>query len=184
MKDLSSSTRIVLAVTALLVTAAIVIFLTAVLSSGGSESQQIEAIPQDPANATPRFTAISLLAGGKDKSRIDSRAFEIIRLGVPWKELPTEVFPGSELELVMILQEELGLTIGLNEIVQDNARVEALWKEMGQEGRKRPIYLLPIGDLRNRALEVWLRNKLIELGFQVTTDRSKATEHILFTVIR
>jgi hypothetical protein len=135
-------------------------------------------------NRTPKFTSVALLAGGPDRAKIDPRAFEIIMAGVTWSELNDAVFPGSELEVVLTTSDVQAVSIGLIANKADPARVEALWRDLGQPDRGRPLYLAPAGESGNLEVEKWLRTKLTSLGFKLVAERSKARETLLFTVTR
>jgi hypothetical protein len=135
-------------------------------------------------DAEPRYTAITLLAGGPNAARIEPRAFEIIIQGVAWSEVGSTVFPGSEVDLVMVLQEQQSLSVGLGGSPSDPSGVDSLWREIGQPGRHRALYFAPVGDESNKRLEAWLRQQLTALGFDLVKDRSKARESVLFTITR
>jgi hypothetical protein len=172
---------------ATLVTVVALIAAAVILLTKG-ESETSGAAPVEHAatgdDASPRFTAVSVLVGGLDKTKIDTRVFTIINSGVEWSELGSKVFPGSEVQPVMIYQEDRGLSVGLGAEPRDPARVEALWREMGQPGRGRTIYFLPIGEPRSKQLEAWMREQLTGLGFKLTSDRSKAREGVMLTLVR
>jgi hypothetical protein len=135
-------------------------------------------------NRTPEFTSVALLAGGPDRTKIDPRAFEIIMAGITWSELNDAVFPGSELDVVLTTSDVQAVSIGLMSIKADPAKVDALWRDIGQQNRGRPLYLAPAGDSGNLEVEKWLRARLTSLGFKLVTERSKAREQLLFTVTR
>jgi hypothetical protein len=142
-----------------------------------SSSAAVDAAPG------PRTTYVSLLVGGRDKAKIDPRVFDIVAAGVPWSEITTRVFPGDELDVVMIYQEDQGLSKGIS-AEADPANVDELWRTIGQPNRKRPLYIAQIGDERSPKVEAWLREKLMSLGFELTSNRSKARESLMFTVQR
>ena len=155
--------------------------------SGGSNAP--EALPEPnatlvAANRTPRLTTVSLLASGPDRAKIDSKVFDLIAAGITWRQLGEDVFPGSEVEVVLVYPDREGTSVGLTTREADPAAVEALWRELGQPDRKRPLYLASVGDDRNLQVEKWLREKVAALGFQLVGDRSKARETLFFTVAR
>ena len=168
---------------------ALVAAVLVLLSAGGDSSSGTSAtadvdVPPAARTSGAGFTSISLLVGGPDKSKIDTRTFDIIAAGMPWQDLNDRIFPGDELDVVMIFQEDRGLSTGITANAVDPARVDALWKEMGQPNRRRPLYFAQIGDARNAQVERWLKEKLSALGFELTADRKKARESVMFTVAR
>ena len=168
-----------------IVIGAIVLF--ASRSGGGSDAP--DALPEPnatlvAANRTPRLTTVSLLASGPDRAKIDSKVFDLIAAGITWRQIGDDVFPGSEVDVVMIYPDRQATSVGLMTREADPAAVEALWRELGQPDRKRPLYLASVGDDRNLQVEKWLREKVAALGFQLVGDRSKARETLFFTVAR
>jgi hypothetical protein len=135
-------------------------------------------------NRTPEFTSVALLAGGPDRSKIDPRVFDIIMAGVTWSELGESVFPGSDFEVSLTTSDVQAVSIGLMSNKADPARVEALWRDLGQPDRGHALYLAPVGEGGNLEVEKWLRAKLTSLGFKLVSERSKAREQLLFTVTR
>ena len=133
-------------------------------------------------NRAPRFTSVSLLAGGPDRTKIDPRVFDLIKAGVTWSELGDSIFPGSELEIVFTSSDVMAVSSGLNAVKADPARVDTVWRDLGQPDRGRPLYLAPAGEGGNLEVEKWLRAKLTSLGFKLVSQRSKARETLLFTV--
>ena len=167
---------------------AVVILITAVvLVAGKSSSDEPDSLPAPDAaliarNHTPRNTTVSLLAGGGDLKKIDERVFDLIVAGVSWDDLKAAVFPGSEVELVLIYPDTESRSVGLETNREAQARVDALWQEI-QPDRERSLYIGPVGDLANVEVERWLREKLTALGFRLSND-IKSRERLLYTVTR
>jgi hypothetical protein len=156
----------------------------------GSAAASPSAPPAGLANAPTPLSgqgkaSIALMVGGLDTGKIDARAFDIIAAGLPWKELTADIFLGSQVQAVMI--REVGGRQTVTDITNnavDPARVDALWRAMGMPNRGRPLYLLTAGGDRNTRLEAWLKVKLMDMGFAVTDDRTRAAEGFILTLAR
>jgi hypothetical protein len=171
--------------------AAVVVIAAVVLLASGGGGGALSPLP--PPNATTiaanglkRDTTVSLLGSGSSKNRdtVDIRYFDIIANGINWNELQPALFPTSEVEIVLVYPDKEATSVGLMTNRANPELVESLWRDVGQPDRKRLIYVAPVGELANVEVERWLREKLTSIGFQITTDISKARERLLFTVTR